>query len=72
MVGTDRWAVHSFAAPDKIGCQFVGRSRGTLTEGSEGKEGFSLELSSLIAEDFYKRQNLRQSKFPRATLSGTR
>jgi hypothetical protein len=64
MVGTDRWTVHSFAAPYKIGCQFVGRSRGTLTEGNEGKEGFNLELSSLIAEDLYKRQNLWQSRFP--------
>ena len=42
MVGTDRWAVHSFAAPDKIGCQLNAarkdtvRSRGVLIEGNEG------------------------------------
>jgi hypothetical protein len=43
MVGTDRWAVHSFAAPAQIGCQFTVRSRGMLTEGNEGKEDFNLE-----------------------------
>lgn len=79
MVGTDRWAVHSFAAPDKIGCQLNAarkdtvRSRGMLIEGNEG---FNLgnvfvalvffcriPLEGTIAEDFYKRQNLWQSRF---------
>jgi hypothetical protein len=47
MVGTDRWAVHSLAAPAKIGRQFTIRSRGMLTEANEETKALIWKMSSL-------------------------